>query len=230
MKFISMATTSHQQLVDEWLLPSFKDDAPLDVYRCDDHGGGKGAWRTPGFDWAVRRKVKFIADTIAANQGDLIVWTDIDIQFFRPVAPVLEALMKDHPEVDMMFQRGSHKHEEVCTGFFVCRCTKKMLFFWRMVQIMMWPFGYLGDQYVINRMMCVFERFRPLPFNLFMVKWAYLPDTFYCPGVNSSRLWKPGDTLDIPEGVYLHHANWTIGIKNKIAQFEYVKGIVEERQ
>ena len=41
--------------------------------------------------------------------------------------------------------------------------------------------------------------------------------------------WEPGCELNIPQDIVMHHANWTIGIENKIAQLQYVRDIVNSR-
>jgi len=33
----------------------------------------------------------------------------------------------------------------------------------------------------------------------------------------------------VPKDIVMHHANWTVGIKNKIAQLEYLRDIVKGR-
>mgnify|MGYP002780971453 CR=1 FL=1 len=229
MKVISMATPTHRQLEEEWFLASFKDECRPQVLHVDDKGPGGGYWRTEGFDAAVRRKIQYIADTVAAHRGELIMWADVDIQFFQPVVPILETLMQGK---DMLFQRGNHRHEEVCSGLFVCRASWKTLIFWRTAQLLMRYYSYKGDQAVTNMLLGMLKK-RPRTrraFNLFGIHWDYLPDSFYCPGVNYSMLWNPGDALPIPDPIHLHHANFTKGVSNKLAQFAYVRDIVAARK
>lgn len=41
-------------------------------------------------------------------------------------------------------------------------------------------------------------------------------------------LCKSGDSLSVPQEIFMYHANWTIGIQNKIAQLDYVKRILDK--
>ena len=65
--------------------------------------------------------------------------------------------------------------------------------------------------------------------NPFHLKVNHLPDSFFSGGTCGARLWKPNDLLTIPDDIILHHANWTIGIENKIEQLNYVRKIVKAR-
>ena len=58
--------------------------------------------------------------------------------------------------------------------------------------------------------------------NKFGLSWTYFPSTFLSGGTLTGRAWSPGDNLDIPGELLIHHANWTIGVDNKIAQMKYV--------
>ena len=230
MNVISMVTRSHEILEKNWFLPSLKDDCVIKMLRFEDQGSGEGSWETESFNNAVTQKTKIIADFIEKHQGELIIWADVDIQFFRPIIPELERLMQSGE--DMLFQRGCHTAEEVCTGFFICRCTKKTLRFWRTVQFLMHLYNCKHDQYAANLLLGNYWGRKDLGLgrfigNIFRIEWRYLPDSFYSPGSNYSMIWEPGDLLTIPENIYLHHANWTVGIENKIAQFRYVRDIVD---
>jgi hypothetical protein len=62
------------------------------------------------------------------------------------------------------------------------------------------------------------------------MKWKYLPVEFFGGGTLTGTLWEPGLPLTVPENIFVHHANWTVGVSNKIAQLSYVRKIVEERK
>jgi len=66
--------------------------------------------------------------------------------------------------------------------------------------------------------------------NDFDIKWRFLPDNFFCPGLVNSGYWEPGQSLPIPQNIIMHHANWSVGVENKIAQLKYVRDTVEARK
>ena len=49
-------------------------------------------------------------------------------------------------------------------------------------------------------------------------------------GTFTGHGWKPEQKLTIPDEILMHHANYTQGIKNKIAQLKYVKTVVSKRK
>lgn len=65
--------------------------------------------------------------------------------------------------------------------------------------------------------------------NAYGLKWDYLPPAFFGGGTLSGREWRPGMSLSVPDPIVLHHANWTVGIGNKIAQLKYVKKTVDQK-
>lgn len=240
-----MATPSHEVMEHDWFRPSFQDNCPLEVLHTGKAEPCNGRWGSMSFSSAIYDKTKFIMRQVAKNQGNMLLWSDVDIQFFAPVIPKLEELMQGK---DMVFQRDHHLHEEICAGFFVTRCTKKTLLFWFLAYLMqavkkclLWItrgkvfykyIDIMNDQRAVNLLLGIIFK-PPLGkryWNIIGIKWEYLPDIFYCPGVNYSKVWKPGDTLDIPENILIHHANWAVGIEHKIAQLEYVKNIISGRK
>lgn len=244
-KCISMATPSHEILERDWFRPSFKDNCPLEVFHSGKVERCNGLWGSASFNTAIYDKTKFIMQQVARHQGEMLLWADVDIQFFEPVLPKLEALMGDN---DMIFQKDCHLFHEICAGFFVTRCTKKTLLFWYLAYLLVstkkfliWvtrgKFLYqyiniMNDQRAVNLLLGIFAK-PPIGKkrrNLFGIKWEYLPDIFYCPGVNYSQIWKPGDHLNLPENIVIHHANWTLGIEHKIAQLEYVRDVIKQRK
>jgi hypothetical protein len=85
-----------------------------------------------------------------------------------------------------------------------------------------------SDQNSFNQ--CIKKKSKKNPYD---IVWDYLPNVFFGAGTLAAYpgyLWKPGRTLEIPAGILIHHANWTRGVKNKIAQLEYVRDIVHKRE
>ena len=85
-----------------------------------------------------------------------------------------------------------------------------------------------SDQISFNQ--CIKKRSKKNPYG---VTWDYLPSIFFGAGTldaYSGYLWKPGMEVDFPRDIVMHHANWTKGIKHKIAQLTYVRDKVRKHQ
>jgi len=211
----SFYTPSHAVLKDDWFLPSIKDNFNV-ITAFAEQSCPTGVYHDPGFQETVLKKVDIIVDAIKENRGKIIIYADIDIQFFEPIQELIEHALKDN---DMVVQRDSPKGL-ICSGFFACRCNNQSLAVWEHVKELMMNESY-DDQNALNRVLKRHER---------DIRWDYLPVTFFSTGTLAGTGWIPGKTLDIPEGIVLHHANWTKGVANKCALLEYVKTIVEKRK
>ena len=132
-----------------------KDDFELKPTKVDDKIHlGKNLWLL---------KPHLIIEAIKNNlkNESVIIFSDVDIMFFKPVIPMIEKLMKGK---DMLFQRehgwtGDPKdfwkgecplgHNGVNIGFIAIKCNNRSLLFWQKVSIAV-KHTALWDQEVVN--------------------------------------------------------------------------------
>ncbi len=248
-------TPSHEPLLRNWLLPTLQDPYELRFRPHDQIGPmDQPLYGTPQFTRTTMFKVDAILKAIRENWGDVFLFTDVDVQFFRHTEPLLSRLMEGF---DLIFQRDSPEGI-VCTGFFACRATPITLRFWESVRLYMEAFPQKNDQDAVNDLLLI-GRVRRLRYpgfqmvnrildmdnpagfklrtwtrrllkrrNRFRLRWDYLPDVFMSGGTLTGRPWSPGMPLSVPKGIILHHANWTRGMENKIAQLTLVRRLASE--
>jgi hypothetical protein len=209
-------TPSHEVLVKEWFLPSIKDDYEVIVEKHE-QACPTACYMSNGWTSATLKKVEMLIRAIKENWGGLFVYSDVDIQFFRPTKDILLDLIQG---MDMVIQRDN-PDGIACTGFFMCRANEQTLKVWQEVQRRMTDKEYLktnpnvDDQTEFNK---VLQERKPL------LIWDFLPAKFLNGGTLTGKYWKAGDRLHIPPNIVLHHANWTQGgVKNKIEELQYVK-------
>ena len=219
IKLYAFYTPSHKVFVDEWFLPSMQDDYEI-ILECHEQKCWSGKFLKKGWLATMLKKVDLIIRGIQENCGEIFIHSDVDIQFF---APTKELILHAMQNKDIVIQRNAPDRwrNPLCAGFFACRGNEKTLKLWQMIRQFMITTG-KNDQDGLN----YFLRRS----NHLAIRWGYLPDTFFCGGTFTAREWKPGKPLCIPKGIVLHHANWTIGIPNKIAQLHYVRNEVEQLQ
>jgi len=217
------AAPSHQILLDDWFLPSLKDDYEVVIKRSSDVCKS-AQFKESGWSEAMLEKVNLIIDAIYANWGEVFIYSDVDIQFFNATWPTISKIMETY---DFAIQNNfppNRKHAEPTPGFFACRANQVMLDLWRAVRHEMVSQAdgiMLDDQEAIGRV------FKQQEFNN-TLRWCYLPGTFMS-GVSTGRLWAPDQkTFRYLPGIILHHANWTIGLENKIEQLRYVRNEVQK--
>jgi len=219
MKLCFFYTPSHESLKNDWFLPSLKDD--FEIYPGSHRQIGlEGEYLEPGWPQTMGKKINFIVETIRENMGQILVFSDVDVQFFSPVKQLLLHEIKDKDMVlirdcDEELSNQENSNGVLCTGFFIIRANSRTLRLWEAVR----EFDakhLLGDQRSLNEV---------LKNGFSDVKWGLLPDSFYSPGKDKflAGLWEDGKPLFPPGDMVLHHANFTIGVPSKIKQLKYVK-------
>ena len=220
LKLYAFYTPSHKVLLDEWFLPSMQDDFEL-ILECYDQSCKDGDFMKDGWIETMLHKVDLVIRGIEENWGGFFVHSDVDIQFFRPIGAVIIKLMEGK---DMVIQKD-HPRGLSCAGFFACRGNKKTLALWQEIRRRLSDKEYMKnhpgthDQQELKNLTILS--------NPYGIIWEFLPTTFLNGGTLTGKRWNPGDKLSLPSNIYLHHANWTVGIENKIAQLKYVKSLVK---
>ena len=216
IKLYAMYTPSHTVLVEEWFLPSLKDDYEviIDFHKQE---CPTGSFMQEGWTKTTIRKIDLLIRAVYENWGKIFIYSDVDIQFFRSTKDIILNLIKDK---DLVIQRDS-SDRSVCSGFFACRANEKTLKLWQRIRKYMQSNLRISDQPSLNRFIRITN-----PYN---VVWNYLPVEFFGGGTLTGKGWKIGDKLQVPQNIILHHANFTVGIENKIAQLQYVRGVVASR-
>lgn len=223
IKLYALYTPSHQILKDSFFLPSIQDDFEIILEFCE-QTCPSAKFMSEGWTDTTMRKVDLIIRAIEENWGEVFIFSDVDIQFFAPIQDTILALMEGK---DIVMQRNNPEGV-LCTGFFACRAHEKTLRLWQDVKKTMQKKKLNSDQNSFNQ--CIKKKSKKNPYGLV---WDYLPATFFGAGTLTAYtgyLWKPGKKLPIPQGILMHHANWTKGVKNKIAQLKYVRDEVNKKK
>jgi hypothetical protein len=205
----TLCTPSHRELKERFFLPTLP--AGLELRMLDHASEGAGLIMDPGWRATIVRKVEWIIEAVEQHWNAFFLFSDVDVQFFGPVAePILEAAER----FDISFQRDTPS--SLCTGFFVCRGNDATLDLWRKVlDRVRETNGFKHDQESMQQLI-----------GSSAVQWGFLPLTFFGGGTFTSRIWKPGEDLPMPNEFVMHHANFTCGVPNKIKQLEFVRGKV----
>lgn len=223
MKLYALYTPSHEILKDTYFLPSIQDDFEIVLGFCE-QTSSSATFMSEGWTKTTMRKVDLIIRAIEENWGNVFIFSDVDIQFFAPIQDTILALIEGK---DIIMQRNNPEGV-LCTGFFACRANEKTLRLWQDVKKTMENNKSNSDQISFNQ--CIKKKSKRNPYGLV---WDYLPDSFFGAGTLAAYpgyLWKPGRMLHIPDDIMIHHANWTRGIKNKIAQLKYVRNEVSKKR
>lgn len=235
MKLYSLYTPSHKIFLDEWFLSSLQDDYELIIEKHNQESVSS-AFMDSAWKECMFRKIDLIISAIKQNWDGSFIFSDVDIQFFGKTEKIILDIIskfdfvaqKDAGE-DINLEICPDLSGHLCTGFFICKGNERTIRLWEEVKLYCLKDKSRHDQHGLNYFLNGFNS--QSKDNLFGIKWDYLPPEFYSPGPYlGTHIWQPGEELIIPDNILLHHANWTSGIKNKIAQLKYVKEVVLERQ
>lgn len=207
MKLYTCYSDSHKILFDNYFYPSLPEDVDLVVTHLQQIGDG--SYKNSGWRLSMMEKVKVILR--ALDENDYFIWSDCDVQFFGPIVDTLLSELGDFELACQNDSRGLY-----CAGFFICKSTpntKKL--FRNIFEIMLKESSLDDDQEQLNKL-------------IKNCKGKFLSNRFWTVGVsleeNSRSLvcWSDQD-FEIPQNILVHHANWTVGIENKIKLLEMVR-------
>jgi len=199
MKLFCCYTPAHEVLFRDYFKPTIPNSFELQTAIIELEGAGD--FLSPEFIRCICRKIELIMESVRANSGGAIIWSDIDIQFFDITPEALLSQLGDH---DIAFQPEGPRVKHVNTGFFICRCNDRVLRFFEKVRDGLQASPGMNEQYIINLL---------LEDAALDLSWTYLPFSYYA----RTHGWPP------PRQLSLYHANATPGkggVARKIQQFK----------
>lgn len=205
--------TDETAVLKDIFLNSVKDDWDISM-KYWEPVGNDGDFGSPGFIKLLRHKMEYLIDLIQENSGNIIIWSDVDIQFFNPCNPLINKCMADN---DILFQSELWPEKIINSGFMVIRCnasTSKL--FEHASKEKMEEMKHV-DQTAINNV---------LKGNCVNIKWDILPQQF----------WAMSHRTAPPKDIVIHHANCTTpivrggkkvgSIQLKLKQMEMVRKLL----
>jgi len=222
IKMYTFYTSSHVKLKDIWV-NSLKDENIERIIKEFPQECKSGKLFSKGWKEAMLRKVDMILEAIRTNWGDVVIYSDIDIEFFQPIG---EKIMELIGSKDLVIQRDTPSGM-VCAGFFALRANERTQSLWKGIRNYMITHNERSDQKTLNKLL---RKNNDNTVNPYGVVWDYLPKEFLGGATLTGVGWKVGKKLFIPSDIAMLHANWAGGIEGKLALLSYVRGVVEKRK
>lgn len=215
MKIYTFYTDSHEKLLNEWFLPSFQNtnkNMELIVTKFDQQCSS-GVYMSDGWLKTMHDKVDLIIRGIEENWNEYFVHADCDIQFFGDLKDDLLSQV-DGYDLAGTDEEPANPGAEISCGFFVCKGNDKTLALFKKVKEIMG--GNLHDQHAFNSLRDTYISSKKLNHKHYNVTHS-----------NGGKLWSPGMPLQkFNKDILSHHANWIMGVNNKIENMKLVKGLV----
>lgn len=205
MKVFGVYSEENKILKENWFLKTLADDLELNFKYLGSNSGENVSFSSDYWFKALRKRHEYLCQAIRDNQGDVILSTDVDIQFFGPCLPLINKFIKGK---DIVFQSEWWPPTgEVNCGFVAIKCNEKTLEFYKKVAEMEFEKMPLGDQSAINMLL------RDQSNNL---EWGVFPP----------QIWAKSHGCAPPDDVVVHHANCTFNTTQKVKQLKLVNRMV----
>jgi hypothetical protein len=225
IKLITFYSESHQILYN-YFLESFNKFLSEDYYllvKKINQLSQTGHYGSRGFDLTMVEKINWIIENIDEYSDEVMVFSDCDVQFFDKLIFNIEdfdiLFQNDYSNFDFSWFPDGKKgigNTSVCAGFFICKQnTIVKNFFIEVRNVLINNInGFLHDQFVINKLLN--ENYK--------IQYGFLNNNLYwtVAFATNGKVWS-GEHFEIPNTIIVHHANWTVGLDNKINLLKLVK-------
>ena len=208
-------TDSHKPMYDRFFLPSLrklysKDEVRLRVLQTPQLSK-TGSFMSPGFVETVDVKVDHILR--ALDEQESFIFADVDICFYKPF---VEDVMNKLNGYDIVCQED---RESLCSGFFACKSNSSTKGLFKEIKNHLRSHN-VNDQVSLNHLKDIVK------YGLLDKRAYYTIGNFYT-NENGTYIWNNKVHINPPSDMVLHHANYVVGVENKIRLLEMIKNNYE---
>lgn len=229
MKIYTVFTESHYEMFKDYFIKTFPFDSNLElVVKFKPQICPSSEFQSEGWRDTMMYKVQcFIDAAYETKDGECFMFSDPDIQFFKPFSQDIINYLGDY---DAAFQNDYGGG--VNTGFFIMRSTSKTRAFLKTVQGNLHQFP--EEQVCFNHLIQNFNNYPKIAFRA-----KFLPKEYWTYGElalhratsdNQAGTWQGHEEFDIPENIVIHHSNWTVPFSNKIKLLDVVRKKYNDRK
>lgn len=202
MDIFTFYTPSHEVLLERYFLASLPDEYVPHIFELP-QDCSSGNYESDGWNTTMRKKVELMIEATKQCWGRPFVFSDCDVQFFGNSS---QNLLDQLGTADIAAQNDGIG--KLCAGFFIAQAnTNNLDLYQAMIEYM--DAEQCNDQIAMNH--CAKDM-------------AYLNNSIFTIGMaNQYKVWKGETDIGIPNNIIIHHANWTVGVKNKIKLMDFVR-------
>jgi hypothetical protein len=212
MNIYTHYSDSHRILYEEYFKPSLRSlytkDELLIKYHYHDQFTKSGLFMENGWSDTMQHKLDVILNGIEECWGKQMIFSDVDIQFFRPFLSDLNEKLQD---CDMVTQEDCGT---MCAGFIACNCndnTRNLI-----TTVKKNYRNMVNDQVALNH-------FKHIVKYKLLSKTKYFTIGNFFNNKDGTHVWDNITDVNIPQDIILHHGNYVLGTDNKIRLMKYVR-------
>lgn len=206
MKIYTFYTDTHKILYNSFLESIKNTNSDLLVVSEYFEQECNGNFMADGWNKTMHRKVDQIIKSCKENE--IFIHSDCDVYFKRSIKSII---IEELGDFDIAFQDDSSSG--YCMGFFICKPSKTIIDLFEDVRNNIESYG--NDQLALNSLIYKYN-----------IRHKKLSNRFFSYGQLNRGVWS-NDDFEFPNETLLIHANWTIGVDNKLKLIEKLKNINE---
>jgi len=202
MKILTVSSPGYRQLTDVFMRSVRHEPGhSLILALTDDLGGEISQYGTAEFNRICKQKLEIIIDTLKRMPtGEVLLYCDPDVVLWGAPSWFENALI--HSKTDLMTQQDPGSGH--CMGFIAMRATRPVIDL--LADVLSGTNSKTSDQ----------ESFNIQVRRNSSVKLSYFPtNEVFCYGAFIGNMWT-GQEFNFPDTMQAFHANFTIGLSNKI--------------
>jgi len=193
MKLHVFYSAEHAEIFRRYFLGTLEEglsDMEVVEHHYVPKASGNGDFMSESFLEVVRAKLREVCRSIAESYGSIIVWSDVDIQFFAPAATIKDEITRQIGDRDIVLQ---DEGDGTCnSGFMAIRCSPRTLALFSYVSCLCESSG-VNEQPVLAEVLL--EGSFPAAVG---IRWGLL----------DRRFWATSHGQPSPD-ILMHHANCT---------------------
>jgi Nucleotide-diphospho-sugar transferase len=212
VKIYTHFSDSHSEMYERYFKPSLrnlytKEQVGISVCKHA-QTTASGMFMSQGWLEAMDIKLDVILTAINENKNSWFIFADCDVQFLRPF---LDDIETELTPVDIVCQNDC---DSLCAGFFACKGNDRTHTLFSTIKR---DFRYMvNDQVALNE-------FKNLVNYKLLDKQKYftIGNTFN--NVDGTHNWDNATSIEVPDTILVHHANYVKGTENKLKLLEQIK-------
>lgn len=211
MNIYTYYTETHKGLFEDYFKRTLPDSLNL-VHSQSSQVCESGDYYEEGWLPSMQDKSQVILTAIKENMGSQFIYADSDIQFFGDILPSIKLKLE---RCDIACQNDVHLPSVAyCAGFMAFNANETTLKIWQAAHDLT---DKTDDQRAFNQ----------------VVSAQNLHGRVVQP-LDQEQFWSPRNlyaslsTLKPQANILMHHANWCIGVSEKIKQLDYVRKTINE--
>lgn len=213
VKLYTHYSDSHKKLYDDYFKVSLRrlytSDELCIKYLHHKQTAKTGYFMEPGWLEAMNFKLDVILSAFGDSSEDWFIFSDCDVQFFKPFVDDLKKNLQNG--VELACQNDC---ETLCAGFFACKKTDNTFNLFKNIKN---NFMYMGNDQVALNNFKGSVNYKLLNKNLY-----YTIGNFFM-NKDGTNNWDGISDVYLPNGIYIHHANYVKGVDQKIALMDKIK-------